>query len=163
MRRSLQNADMMNLLNGGLLKWSFCKYAFLISLFLAFGPLVNAATLSSPDGRLVLAIETTIEGNDPPTPHLVYQLAFRGKLLIEPSVLRLDLESQPPLGSNIQIVNTTASNEDHTYFERCRTGIRHYPQRGASRNGVEGDDDRKVDDRGSARGCQPAGRRDDHD
>src|SRR6266700_3335858 len=108
----------MNMLYGELSKWkSFRKYAFSISLFLALGSAVNATTVSSPDGRLILKIETTTEGTNqptnPPTLHLVYQLAFRGKLLIEPSALRLDLEGQPPLGSNIQIVNTTASSGDH--------------------------------------------------
>ncbi len=106
----------MNMLYGELSKWkSFRKYAFSISLFLALGSSVNAATVSSPDGRLILTIETTTEGTNPPTPHLVYQLAFRGKLLIEPSALRLELEGQPPLGNNVQMVNTTASSKDHTY------------------------------------------------
>lgn len=106
----------MNLLYGELSNWkSFRKYGFSISLFLALGSSVNAATVSSPDGRLILTIETTTEGTNPPTPHLVYQLAFRGKLLIEPSALRLDLKGHPLLGSNIQIVNTTASSEDRTY------------------------------------------------
>src|SRR6266481_4622090 len=99
-----------------ILTWkSFCKYGFSIFLFLALGSPANAVTVSSPDGRLVLTIDTTTDGANPPTAHLVYQLSFRGKLLVEPSALRLDLEGQPPLGSNMQIVNTTASSEDHTY------------------------------------------------
>jgi len=106
----------MNLLYGELSNWkSFRKYAFSISLFLAIGSSVNAATVSSPDGRLILTIETTTEGTNPPTPHLAYQVSFRGKVLVEPSALRLDLEGQPPLGNNVQMVNTTASSEDHTY------------------------------------------------
>ena len=106
----------MILLYGELSKWeSFWKYAFTISLYLALGSSVNAATVSSPDGRLVLTIDTTTDGATPPTPHLIYQLSFRGKLLVEPSALRLDLEGQPPLGSNMQIVNTTGLSEDHTY------------------------------------------------
>src|SRR5258706_15567303 len=106
----------MNLLYGELSNWkSFRKYAFSISLFLAIGSSVNAATVSSPDGRLILTIETTTEGTNPPTPHLAYQVSFRGKVLVQPSALRLDLESQPPLSNNVQMVNTTASSEDHTY------------------------------------------------
>jgi alpha-glucosidase len=62
-----------------------------------------------------LKIETTADGATPPTPHLVYQLSFRGNLLVGPSALRLDLEGQPPPSSNLQIVNTTASSKDHTY------------------------------------------------
>ena len=108
--------NIANLLKGGS-KWSFHKYAIFISLLLAFGSLLNAATVTSPDGRLILTIETTAtaDGKNASTPHLVYQLSFRGKLLIESSALRLDLEGQPPLGSNVQIINTTASSEDHTY------------------------------------------------
>jgi alpha-glucosidase len=106
----------MNLLCGELSKWkSFRKYALSISLLFVFGLPVNAATVSSPDGRLVLTIQITTDGANLPTRHLVYQLSFRGKLLIEPSALRLDLEGQSPLGSNIHIVNTTASSEDRTY------------------------------------------------
>jgi alpha-glucosidase len=106
----------MNLLYGKSPKWkSFRKYAFSLFLLLVLGSSVKATTVSSPDGRLILTIETTAEGTTPPTPHLVYQLAFRGKLLIESSTLRLDLEGQPPLGGDIQIVNTATSSEDHTY------------------------------------------------
>jgi alpha-glucosidase len=106
----------MNLIYRELSKWkSFGKYAFSISLFLALGSSVNAATVTSPDGRLILTIETTTEGTNPPSPHLVYQLSFQGKSLIEPSGLRLDLEGQLSLGNNVQMVNTTASSEDHTY------------------------------------------------
>jgi alpha-glucosidase len=109
--------DPMNLPYGQLSNWkSFRKYAFSISLFLIFGLPINGATVSSPDGRLLLTIDTATDGTNPPTQHLVYQMSFRGKLLIGPSALRLDLEGQPPLGSNMQIVNTTASSEDHTYM-----------------------------------------------
>src|ERR1700716_2073235 len=104
--------DTMNMLYGELSKWeSFRKYAFSISLFLALGSSVNAATVSSPDGRLILTIETTTNGATPPTPRLVYQLSFRRNLLVEPAALQLDLEGRPPLGSNLQIVNTMASSE----------------------------------------------------
>src|SRR5258708_17098922 len=112
----LIEGDTMNLLYGELSKWkSFRNYAFAIHLDYALGSPVNAATVCSHDGRLILTIETTTEGTNPPTPHLVYQVSFRGKVLVEPSALRLDLEGQPPLGNNVQMVNTTASSEDHTY------------------------------------------------
>src|SRR5258708_35921266 len=93
----LIEGDTMNLLYGELSKWkSFRNYAFAISLFLALGSPVNAATMSSPDGQIILTIETTTDESNPPTPHLVYQVSFRGKVLVEPSALRLDLEGQPP-------------------------------------------------------------------
>ena len=106
----------MKVIGGELLTWRvFGRYALLVSLFLAFEARLHAATVSSPDGRLILTIETTTYGTNPPRPHLIYQLSFRGKLLIEPSALRLDLENQPPLGSDMRIVDTTATSEDHIY------------------------------------------------
>jgi alpha-glucosidase len=74
-----------------------------------------AATVSSPDGRLTLTVDTSVDGPAPSGRHLVYQVSFRGKVLIEPSALRLDLEGQPPLGADVHIVNTTQSSEDHNY------------------------------------------------
>src|SRR6266481_1746818 len=99
-----------------ILTWkSFCKYGFSIFLFLALGSPANAVTVSSPDGRLVLTIEATTDGTNPPTPRLVYKVSFRGKQLIEASALRLDLEGQHPLGDNVHIVNSASTSEDHAY------------------------------------------------
>ena len=84
-------------------------------LFLALGSRAFAATLSSPDGRLVFTIETTAaEGNSSPQ-RLVYEVAFRGKPVIQQSALQLDLEGQPPLGGDVRIVNTSASTVDQTF------------------------------------------------
>src|SRR5258708_20512828 len=92
-----------------ILTWkSLCKYVFSIFLFLALGLPVNAATVSSPDGRLVLTIETTTGGANPPTPHLVYQLSFRGKVLVQPSVLRLDVDDQPSFRSTLPLLHAPA-------------------------------------------------------
>lgn len=76
----------------------------------------GAADLKSPDGNLVISFHTetrdrTISGSEP----LVYSVSFRGKPLIEDSALRLELEGQSPLGSNMRIVNQTASKIDEVY------------------------------------------------
>jgi alpha-glucosidase len=87
-----------------------------VILLLTTTALAAPATVSSPDGRLTLIIDTTSEGETSSSQqHLVYQVSFRGKVLIEPSALRLDLEGQPPLGANVHIVNAVPSSEDHNY------------------------------------------------
>ncbi len=98
--------------------WSpslFHKLTFLTWLVLAFGAPATAATVSSPDGRLVLTIETIATEGNPVGQRLVYKVSFSGKQLIEASALRLDLEGQSPLGDNVHIVNSTTTSEDHTY------------------------------------------------
>ncbi len=79
----------------------------------------RAETLSSPDGRLVLVIETQTAGN-PPGEQLVYRVTFRGKPLVDPSALRLEFEGRRPLGTDVRIVNATPSSADETY--RLLTG-----------------------------------------
>jgi alpha-glucosidase len=84
--------------------------------------------LSSPDGRLAITFRTVSfrppvqDGEATPSPEpapnggqLVYELSFKGKPLIEASALRLDLKGYAPLGSNVRIVNATATTTDETY------------------------------------------------
>jgi alpha-glucosidase len=90
----------------------------------------GAATLSSPNGLLAITFQT-VERRPPAGPggqaapgkvpapaggQLVYTVSFQGKLLIEPSALRLDLQGQTPqLGEDVRIVNTADSKADETY------------------------------------------------
>jgi alpha-glucosidase len=46
---------------------------------------------------------------------LVYSVSFQGKPLIDQSVLRLDLQGQRPLGSDVRVVDTSRSTTDETY------------------------------------------------
>ena len=112
----LRIGDVMNSLVCGL--WNrnrFRCFLFFLVLLLTLGSLSTAATLSSPDGRLVLTVETAADAGNPPAQRLVYQVVFQGKPVIEPSALRLDFEGQPSLGTDVHIVKTTASSEDQTY------------------------------------------------
>jgi alpha-glucosidase len=88
---------------------------FLSLVCLALGPSSTAATLSSPDGKLSLSLETVADAGIPPAQRLVYTVQFCGKQVIEPSALRLEFEGQPSLGADVRIVNTTASSEERTY------------------------------------------------
>jgi hypothetical protein len=90
----------------------------------------SGAVLNSPDGRLAIALLTVekspaaARGGQPAPSNvaalaggqLVYTLSFQGKLLIEPSALRLDLQGQTQqLGQDVRIVRTTPSEVDETY------------------------------------------------
>lgn len=95
-------------------------------------PVITSEILScgdSPDGRLAITLLTVekspaaARGGQPapsnvPAPaggQLVYTVSFQGKLLIEPSALRLDLQGQTrQLGQDVRIVSTTPSKVDET-------------------------------------------------
>ena len=76
----LRIGDVMNSLVRGL--WNrnrFRCFLFFLVLLLTLGSLSTAATLSSPDGRLVLTVETAADAGNPPAQRLVYQVVFQGK------------------------------------------------------------------------------------
>jgi alpha-glucosidase len=89
--------------------------SFSIFLFSAFGSQASGATLTSPDGRLVLTIEMVTNTATPPVEELAYRVTFRGKPLVENSAMRLELEGQSPLGPGFRIVNAAPSSEDQSY------------------------------------------------
>ena len=79
-------------------------------------PAGAAATLRSPDGRLTIDIETVVN----PAPNtaggqLVYSVTFEGKPLVDESALKLELEGQRPLGTDVRIVHASTSATDSTY------------------------------------------------
>lgn len=103
------------------------RFAFLSLAVPAALAQSGMAVLNSPDGELAITFRTV----SPPAPgsrqsapstqtapkggQLIYEVGFRGKALIEPSALRLNLKDQPPLGDNVRIVNTTTGKTDETY------------------------------------------------
>jgi alpha-glucosidase len=95
----------------------FIKRSALL-LFLSVGAFhssASAQTVSSPDGRLVLTIEAAPNRATPEASPLTYQAAFRGKLLIERSALRLEFEGQRTLGSDVRVIGSAPSTGDDTY------------------------------------------------
>lgn len=62
----------------------------------------------SPDGNIVLAFST--DGGQ-----LSYTVSYRGKPVIGRSILGLEIQDQPELGSNMRITGQHASSIDETY------------------------------------------------
>jgi alpha-glucosidase len=104
------------------------RYLSLLLLVVLLTSATRAATtLTSPDGRLVLIIETQVPppvpggpsasniSTNPGAEQLVYRVTFRGKPLIDASALRQELEGQRPLGSDVRIVSAMPSSADETY------------------------------------------------
>jgi alpha-glucosidase len=58
--------------------------------------------LTSPDGNLKFEIDT-------PSGQLSYSVSFRGKVVVERSALRLQLQDQRPLGNEVTIASQTPS------------------------------------------------------
>ena len=81
----------------------------------AFGqsaPLV----LSSPDQQLVIRFATLpAKGESGDAGKLVYSLTFHGRQVLDDSGLALELEGQPPLGSDVSIVSSSAGNGTDDY------------------------------------------------
>jgi len=77
----------------------------------------SPVVLSSPNQQLVLHFttqpskNTTSDGDK-----LVYSLTFRGKQILDDSGLALELDGQPPLGSDVHIVSSDAGQgvDDYT-------------------------------------------------
>jgi len=68
----------------------------------------TAAELTSPDGRVAVVFKLTESGG------LSYQVSFRGKPIIMPSRLALEVEDGPALAEGFQIVDVVASSHDET-------------------------------------------------
>lgn len=85
-------------------------------LFLpAFLAAQSTVALKSPDGNLVITFQTVQNGQPAEIGQLTYAVSFRGKPLIDASALRLELESEHPLGNEVHIAAQVPSNVDQTY------------------------------------------------
>lgn len=67
-----------------------------------------SASLRSPDGRIEVSF-------DADSGQLSYSVSFRGKALIDRSALRLELQDQKPLGTNVSIVSQTPAQGSDDY------------------------------------------------
>ncbi|MGA8026990.1 MAG: glycoside hydrolase family 97 protein [Bryobacteraceae bacterium] len=68
----------------------------------------STATLKSPDSHLIATFEIVQN-------QLTYSVSFHDKPLIDRSVLRLELQGQRPLGSEVRIIAQRPSTVDETY------------------------------------------------
>lgn len=64
--------------------------------------------VSSPDG----AIRMTFSA---PGGHLAYEVAYRGKPVLTPSALGLEIQNQPVLGTDVEITSSKSGKIDETY------------------------------------------------
>lgn len=77
---------------------------------------IGTATVASPDHQLEITFETV--ANKTVTTNggaLFYYVSFRGNPVITSSSLKLTLEGQPPLGTNVRITGVTVSEMDEFY------------------------------------------------
>ena len=68
-----------------------------------------AIQLTSPNGNLVLNVELNAEG----TP--VYQLSYKGKTVVMPSRLGLELKNEEGLTDGFVLKNSSTSTFDETW------------------------------------------------
>lgn len=88
--------------------------SIILLILISFSPYTNIwaqtkdIVLKSPNGALNIAFRT----NDA---KLEYEVSYKGKLLLEPSALGLELQNGRTLGENVSIVNTTTSEGEDNY------------------------------------------------
>lgn len=89
---------------------SLFRKSILFSLFACvFTFQLNAQTLSSPDNNLELRFE--LDENDVP----LYQLSYKGKAVITPSLLGLELADKPSMLEGFSITNTAQTSVDESW------------------------------------------------
>jgi alpha-glucosidase len=76
------------------------------------GPAPAAATVTSPDGRIVVAVGIDQEKTRP-----VYRVSFRGEPLLRDSALGLVLDGGPSLAQGLTIAGTAARSHDSTWTQ----------------------------------------------
>ena len=77
--------------------------------------------LSSPDQQLVMRFATVQTKSDSGEgSKLVYSLSFHGKQILEDSGLALELDDQPALGSDVHLLDSSAS--EGVCMDRSKSG-----------------------------------------
>src|SRR3984885_1516080 len=88
----------------------------------------SQVSLSSPDQRLVMRFATVAGKESNGTGgKLVYSITFRGKPLLDESALALELDGQPALGGNVQIIEITPGkgSDDYTLVAGKVSDVHH--------------------------------------
>ena len=78
-------------------------------LFFFFGTSAKAESITSPDGQLKLNFSVNAQGEP------VYELSYKGKEVIKPSKLGLELKNDPGLMNGFACIDTKTSTFDETW------------------------------------------------
>ena len=89
--------------------------AIVLGIVLVFAAGVRAEEVASPNGRLVLTIETAPAGPTATAKKLVYRVSYAGKPLVEPSALSFELEGQRTLGADVRVTGAASSHGEESY------------------------------------------------
>ena len=95
-----------------------CLVVFIACLRAAAqGPEAARIRVTSPDGRVVFILSDAVAGRsmNPVNNDLRYSVDFRGKWLMDESILGLKLEGQAPLGPGMHQVHVERGQADSTY------------------------------------------------
>ena len=79
----------------------------LLSFF--FGTSAKAESITSPDGQLKLNFSVNMQGEP------VYELSYKGKEVIKPSKLGLELKNDPGLMNAYTLAENKTSNIDYKW------------------------------------------------
>ena len=82
-------------------------FCLLLSFF--FGTSAKAESITSPDGQLKLNFSVNAQGEP------VYELSYKGKEVIKPSKLGLELKNDPGLMNGFTLIDTKTATFDETW------------------------------------------------
>ena len=88
---------------------AICTKLACLLLVLLVGGMAKAESITSPDGQLQLNF--SVNAQDEP----VYELSFKGKVVIKPSKLGLELKDDPGLMNGFTLADARTSTFDETW------------------------------------------------
>jgi alpha-glucosidase len=94
------------------MKW---RIGITLCFYLAVVARLHANEVRSPNGKLVLTIETLPSAPNAPTGRLVYRVSYGEKALVEESALKLELEGQKALGTEVRVTDVETSHGVEAY------------------------------------------------
>jgi alpha-glucosidase len=91
------------------------RLIFVLCTLSSLAACLRGEEVASPDGKLVLSIETATKDANAPAGQLVYRVAYRGKPLVERSALKFELEGRRPFGPEVRIAEVAKSQGEDSY------------------------------------------------
>ena len=95
------------------MRYGTCLLLTLATATAAAAPATNAVKVVSPDGHVAMTLAVRDVAGDAAC--LVYEVTYKGRAVVEPSRLGLDLADAPALGTGLEIAGVERTTHDETW------------------------------------------------